>query len=59
VLLSYCRKATPEKGGHLGNGAVGGGTLLVGLGVFGSPNELDVVFEKSERYGACIRINVH
>jgi len=37
---------------------LGGSTLFWGLGVFGSPNELDVVFEKSERYGACESGNI-
>ncbi|HUV83963.1 MAG TPA: hypothetical protein VMW53_12950 [archaeon] len=38
------QKGDPWEGGHLGNGAVGGSTLLDGLGVFESPDELDVVF---------------
>ena len=30
--------------GRPGNGAVGGSTLLDGLGVFGTPDELGIVF---------------
>jgi hypothetical protein len=33
-----------REAGRLGNGAVGGSTLLDGLGVSGTPDELGIVF---------------
>ncbi len=46
--LTYVTIVLPNgnqrEAGRLGNGAVGGSTLLDGLGVSGTPDELGIVF---------------
>lgn len=46
--LTYVTFVLPNgnqrEAGRLGNGAVGGSTLLDGLGVFGTHDELGIVF---------------